>query len=692
MLKNAKNSGVSVSRNFGVAHARGEWIAFLDSDDLWREDKLERQLTLLAQYPDAVISYTASAFMDAQGHRYDYVLPAQPETDYKTLLRRNLLSCSSVMVRRDVMLRHPMGGDRMHEDYVVWLQILRETRCAYGVNEPLLIYRIHKDSKSGSRIRSARMLYRSYLCVGFSAPSSAFMTLRYLGYSVKKRRSIFRSAPAERGSQPPPGSARMLYRFYRTYGDHPLVATAAYAGQFLFSFRRVHRPPSAPPAYSAGASPVRVAAICDQMTYDDFAPECALLALTPGNWQQVFRDAPPDVFFCESAWSGLSSDSGCWRGRIYRSHSVLFEHRRVLLRILAECRRRGIPTVFWNKEDPTFFGSHRYDFVGTALRFDVIFTTARECIPRYQALGHTNVRLLQFGFSPRLFNPLGSGRRKPEAFFAGSWYADQPARCREMEQLFACAERNSIPYTIYDRNYYASQSLNRFPPQYQSHVQPPLPFDQLSSATRQYLYALNINTVTDSDTMFARRVYEMMAENHMLITNRSRGLEQEFPDTVWYCDTEDALGDRPQWRRRNLEQVFLHHTCEKQLETIFSAVHLSLEKSPPQLYLFVPQLPDVPEQTRAGLQIHYCRAADAARMAPLPPEAYAAVLTADTEEPSWEFLLTQFSYLPPECGIRPGGGTFEIMEDAENFNCLFPVRVLGTRLEHLHDSLKKLDL
>lgn len=190
LLQNPQNSGVSASRNAGVARARGKWIAFLDSDDLWREDKLEKQLALLEARGDAVLGYTASAFMDEAGGRYAYVMEAQAETAYETLLRKNLLSCSSVMVRRDVMLRYPMGGDGMHEDYAAWLLILREARCAYGLNEPLLIYRLREGSKSGSRVRSARMLFCSYRYVGYPVFHAGLLTLRYMGHSLSKRRKI----------------------------------------------------------------------------------------------------------------------------------------------------------------------------------------------------------------------------------------------------------------------------------------------------------------------------------------------------------------------------------------------------------------------------------------------------------------------------------------------------------------------
>ena len=192
VIKNAENSGVSVSRMAGIQASRADWVAFLDSDDLWREDKLEKQFAFVQEHPDAQILFTASAFISEKGEPYSYVLQVPETVTYRQLLRGNVMSCSSVLVKRDLMLRYPMEDDRLHEDYASWLQILRDVPCAHGINEPLLIYRLAKGSKSSKRISSAKMVYRTYRALSMNPVESGCNTVLYAGYSILKRWRIRR--------------------------------------------------------------------------------------------------------------------------------------------------------------------------------------------------------------------------------------------------------------------------------------------------------------------------------------------------------------------------------------------------------------------------------------------------------------------------------------------------------------------
>ena len=190
VFRNEENRGVSYSRNFGARMAEGEYVALLDSDDLWAQDKLEKQMGLAEQHPEGSLFSTGSAFISPEGRHNGYIFSVPERVDRRTLLRQNVISCSSVLLRRETFLRHPMGNDVIHEDFALWLQLLREEPFAWGVNEPLLIYRVSPDSKSGNKIKAARMTFATYRAAGESWPSILWNGVFYTIRGIQKFRSI----------------------------------------------------------------------------------------------------------------------------------------------------------------------------------------------------------------------------------------------------------------------------------------------------------------------------------------------------------------------------------------------------------------------------------------------------------------------------------------------------------------------
>lgn len=185
LISNVKNSGVSYTRKHGLEEAQGAWIAILDSDDAWAPEKLEKQIALQKKM-NADLLFTGSAFMDSDGQPIDWYLHAPAEVTYRQLLKQNVLSNSSALVRKELYAKYYAIGDGMHEDFAIWLSILKEGKKAYGVDEPLLIYRIAKSSKSGNKVKAAKMNWNTYRYVGLNVVEAAYYEAWYMFKNVMK--------------------------------------------------------------------------------------------------------------------------------------------------------------------------------------------------------------------------------------------------------------------------------------------------------------------------------------------------------------------------------------------------------------------------------------------------------------------------------------------------------------------------
>lgn len=191
LISNVKNSGVSYTRKHGLEEARGSWIAILDSDDAWAPEKLEKQINLQRRNK-ADLLFTGSAFMDLEGQPIDWYLHAPAEVTYRQLLKQNVLSNSSALVRKELYAKHYAVGDDMHEDFAIWLSILKEGKKAYGVDEPLLIYRIAKSSKSGNKIKAAKMNWNTYRYVGLNPIEASYYECWYMVNGLMKYKNLKR--------------------------------------------------------------------------------------------------------------------------------------------------------------------------------------------------------------------------------------------------------------------------------------------------------------------------------------------------------------------------------------------------------------------------------------------------------------------------------------------------------------------
>ena len=267
----------------------------------------------------------------------------------------------------------------------------------------------------------------------------------------------------------------------------------------------------------------KVGTILDEFSAESFGYEWDTVPLNRRAWASQLDLV--DFVFIESAWNGNGGD---WKFKLTGTAGPSPE----IVELLEVCRQRGIPTVFWNKEDPPHFD----DFLPLAKLFDVVFTSDVRLVHKYkELLGHDRIAPLAFAAQPAIHSPVRPSKNfaTRDIAFAGMYFTHKfPERRAQMDLLLGAADtvssRMEHGLEIFSR-FLGEDERYQFPDALADRVVGSLPYRNLLTAYKNYKVFLNVNSVVDSPSMCARRIFEITAAGTPVITTPSAATKEFFP-------------------------------------------------------------------------------------------------------------------------------------------------------------------
>lgn len=333
---------------------------------------------------------------------------------------------------------------------------------------------------------------------------------------------------------------------------------------------------------------LKIACIFDEFSMTSFSKQSNLITFTTENWLEKLTEEVPDVLIVESAWKG---NFGSWEYKIAKYNN---QDQSALIELIEWCKSNGIPTAFWNKEDPIHFEK----FIHTAKMFDFIFTTDADMIPNYQQMtGNEKVYAMPFSAEPSIHNPIKITKQRIDKIsFAGSYYANRHAdRKKDMDELLDMAAEYGLD--IYDRNYERNKKEKThfsFPDKFESNIKGSLKYDEIDIAYKGYKVMMNVNSVKNSPTMFSRRVFEGLACGTPILSSYSEGIKKTFKDTVLISENKDELrknlnklkNDKKYYDSKSLQgirEIFKRHTYKHRIAFMCKKIGIDINLKPKEV-------------------------------------------------------------------------------------------------------------
>lgn len=188
VLQQNVNSGAAYTRNAGIKQAKGRFLAFIDADDLWEEDKLEIQLKTMIKNKMA-FTYTSYKRVDESGNSIGYIKVTK-KISYKELLKNTIIGCSTVVIDRSMTGYFEMPLLRKGQDTATWLMLLKKIDNAFGIDKSLTTYTVRKGSISSNKFLALKRTWKIYREVeNLSLIYSFYCFIFYIFNAINKRKN-----------------------------------------------------------------------------------------------------------------------------------------------------------------------------------------------------------------------------------------------------------------------------------------------------------------------------------------------------------------------------------------------------------------------------------------------------------------------------------------------------------------------
>ena len=322
---------------------------------------------------------------------------------------------------------------------------------------------------------------------------------------------------------------------------------------------------------------VRIGIVCDEFLWDSWKDAADFVYISPDQAPDIALKGL-DCFVVASAWHGLKNNE--WEGMYHLGSPTNAK----IHELISAAKRLGIHVVFYSKEDPP-----NYEFfVEIAKKADTIFTSAEEMVSRYKEdCGTEDVSSLNFCVNPICHNPIGIrfAQKLKDVVFSGSWMVKYPKRCEDLAMMLDGVLLSSRKLAIIDRNYKLRANWRyAYPSDYQAYVNPAVDHALLQKIHKLYDWALNINSVQESRTMFANRVYELQASGNLLISDYSLGMVKTFP-TVFLATSRSSVksilasfSDEEVYERQvaGVRRVMTGETCYDRIAQLLNVIGIQV--------------------------------------------------------------------------------------------------------------------